>query len=181
MSKMTIRQLKDKLRRCTQDEMIALVTHLYKSNPAVADYLNVQFAEEDYAKELLVEKKNAIHKLFFPSRLRSTLSLREAKKVVSEFQKVCNDPILVIDLQLYYVECGIEFTNTYGDISEAFYNSMESMFWKVTDTINKLNSEEIYKRFEERLKKAVNDTDGIGWGFHDTLCDAVASLNWYEK
>ena len=25
---------------------------------------------------------------------------------------------------LFYVECGIEFTNMYGDINEAFYYSM---------------------------------------------------------
>ncbi|MGH4140088.1 hypothetical protein [Clostridium sp.] len=52
-------------------------------------------------------------------------------------QKNMTDEKLVLNLILYYVEMGIEFTNTYGDINESFYNSVEGMYQLVVDSINK--------------------------------------------
>ena len=67
---------------------------------------------------------------------------------------------------MFYVENGVEFTCDYGDIDERFYNSMESMFESTLKFIQKNN---LGKDFNTRCKKIVDDTDGIGWGFHDQL------------
>ena len=45
---------------------------------------------------------------------------------------------------LFYVECGVEFTNMYGDINEAFYYSIESMFADFVRVLNSLDSEAYY-------------------------------------
>ncbi len=67
---------------------------------------------------------------------------------------------------LYYVEQGVNFTNEYGDITESFYASMESMYETALQMIvkNRLESQ-----FDERCWAVVNNTSGIGWGFHDNL------------
>jgi hypothetical protein len=69
---------------------------------------------------------------------------------------------------LYYVEMGVQFTNTYGDIDEAFYNSMESMYQSAVKHIVK---HEMEAQFEERCRRIVSETSDIGWGFHDQLSD----------
>ena len=100
---------------------------------------------------------------------RQSLILRPSKKI-------CNDPAKLIDLQLYYVECGIEFTNTYGDINESFYNSMGGMYEKVVNGLLELRDIDMIRRFEPRLSKAVDDTEYIGWGFGGWLSDSYLEL-----
>ena len=72
------------------------------------------------------------------------------------------------DIMIFFVEMGAKFTNAYGDINEPFYNSMESMYERSLNFIAKYKLHEMY---ETRCKKIVDDTRGIGWGFHDGLCD----------
>lgn len=81
---------------------------------------------------------------------------------------------------LYYVEVGIEFTNTYGDINEAFYNSVAAMYEEVVSAINKQDDSENYNNFKDRLKAVVEDTNGMGWGFHDDLGDIYWEIKWLD-
>lgn len=63
---------------------------------------------------------------------------------------------------------GVKFTNEFGDINEAFYNSLSKTFAK---SLSLMKKENLLDKFEDRVEKVVNDTDGIGWGFHDYLVD----------
>lgn len=110
----------------------------------------------------------------------SQLKIGEARKTVSNFKKIYSDKKLVIDLMLHYVEMGVEFTNTYGDISESFYNSVESMYQSVIEAINKHKNPVIFNMLSKRLKAVVDDTDGIGWGFHDSLNDMYHDIKWLD-
>ena len=68
----------------------------------------------------------------------------------------------------FYVETGVQFTLDYGDIHEAFYSSMESMYLKA---LRHIDSEGLLPKFKERAKDIMDKTIDIGWGFHDTLSD----------
>ena len=113
---------------------------------------------------------------FFPDRGFGRCSLSKAKEVIRSFGHVCKEPALYLDLQLYFVKCGIEFTNAYGDIDERFYSSMEGMYCDVVDTLNRLGDEALTSRFRDRLKAAVDDSENIGWGFYDELYDDYGML-----
>lgn len=69
---------------------------------------------------------------------------------------------------LYYVECGVEFTNEFGDIDESFYTSVENTYNTALDL---MANEDILNKFKDRVLKIVNETENIGWGFHDCLGD----------
>ena len=73
---------------------------------------------------------------------------------------------------LYYVEIGVKYTVEYGDINEAFYNSMDSMY---SGAVKYIDQHGMQEQFEERCRKIVEDTSDIGWGFHDGLGDIYAS------
>ena len=85
---------------------------------------------------------------------------------------MCSNEVDTIDIMLFYVEQGVKFTLAYGDIDEAFYASMEGMYEKALSAMTELDSKNI---FEQRSRKIVTDTSGIGWGFHDTLSDIFQS------
>lgn len=84
--------------------------------------------------------------------------------------------IAYIGLQLYYVECGTDFTNKFGDIDMKFYDSMCSVYCTVVQAINKYENESLYQKFEKRLHNIVNETGGIGWGFHDYVSEQFYSI-----
>lgn len=79
---------------------------------------------------------------------------------------------------IFYVEMGVMFTNQYGDIHERFYLSMESMFETVIKKLHESNDKSLFMQFKDRLSAIVNDTDGIGWGFHDNLAGIFFELEW---
>ena len=75
-------------------------------------------------------------------------------------------PLRIGENELFYVEQGVAFTDTYGDINEPFYNSMESMYEKALKTIAEQG---LLSQYRARCKKIVDRTADIGWGFHDGL------------
>ena len=75
---------------------------------------------------------------------------------------------------LFYVEVGTKFTNTYGDIDSAFYGSMMTMYEKVTDACNK--DEALFDTIKGRLYEVVEETEGLGWGYHDYVYDCYYSI-----
>jgi hypothetical protein len=69
---------------------------------------------------------------------------------------------------LYYVETGVKFTHDFGDINEAFYNSMESTYANALKSIYK---EGLLDIFEQRCAQILEDTYDIGWGLHENLSE----------
>ncbi|PET75582.1 hypothetical protein CN514_03890 [Bacillus sp. AFS001701] len=92
------------------------------------------------------------------------------------FKKLSSDDYRTVDLMLFYVENGTEYTNMYGDIDSKFYSSMITMYDKVVVECNK--NEDFFNSFKERLYSVVQKSEGIGWGYHDCLYDIYYSLDY---
>ena len=167
MSKLTITQLKTHLQLKTKEELIKEIADICNTFDYVKDFYGVKILP-DSSKEILNKHKKIILNEFFPSRGFTQSRLSVARKAVNDFKKVSISAFDTADIMIYYVETGVLFTNEYGDIDEPFYCSMESMYESALRFIIKEN---LKLEFEKRCKKIVDDTDGIGWGFHDTLGD----------
>jgi len=158
--------IKNHLQQFTKEQLIEQINELHKKYKDVKDYY--AFCMDPDEEKTLKKYKTIIYESFYPKR-GFKLSLSQARKAISDFKKLCHSPKYIADAMLYYVECGVLFTNDFGDINEPFYNSMEGMFKDVCVLIQKNNLEKLFK---ERCKKIMEDTRGIGWGFHDCLADA---------
>ena len=67
-------------------------------------------------------------------------------------------------------ECGNRFTVDYGDINEDFYLALVRMYDKAIDTLFSLDEDTI-QVYQHRFKEIMESSSGIGWGYHDDLCD----------
>jgi hypothetical protein len=103
------------------------------------------------------------------------------KKLITRFGHVVDDPRFSIDLTLYYVECGTEYTNTFGDIDEPFYNSMCSVFGDVVHKLNQMDDPAVYDLLKDRLRRLVDETRNIGWGYGDFICENYCEIVWVQK
>ena len=157
--------LKKYLNQFSKEQIIEQIVELHKKYKDVRAYYEFTLNPDSNAQADKVKK--IIQKLFNPP-FGQDPKLREARKEVNGFKKLSPPPESLADVMLHYVECGVQFTNNYGDINEPFYNSVAGMFHDAGEFIKTNRIQELFK---ERCKKIMNDTDGIGWGFHDELCD----------
>ncbi len=153
------------LESLSTEELAEEIKKLHKLFPEVREYYQVQL--QDNGEEVLLLKcKKFLQKSFSPYSDYSGPKLGEARKAVNDFIKLSNNSLNIAEVMIYYAEMGVKFTNDYGDINEAFYASVESMYEKAAVYVSE---HELKNQFVERFKKMVEVTDGIGWGFHDTL------------
>ena len=176
MTKLTLSVLKKELKQFEQKELIQLIAELYKLNDDVKQYVSNRFIGEEAILALYETTKKKINNEFFPERGFGKMRLKEAKSAISNFKKLAGDHEKTVDLMLYYVEVGTQFTNTYGDIDGPFYDSMISMYGKVTDACNQDGA--LFHTFKERLYEVMEEARGIGWGYYDCLCDCYYSIEW---
>ena len=178
MSLLKVTELKKELKELNEKELIQIIAELYKMNKDVQHYLSNKLGGEAAIVDLYEKTKKKIKDEFFPDRGDGKLRLGEAKKAITNFKKLSSDTVRTIDLMLYYVELGTEFTITYGDIDDRFYDSMNSTYDKVIEECNK--NEEHYKMFKDRLNDVIEDSSGTGWGYHEALCESYYALDWLE-
>ena len=172
-------QLKKLLNDLKKDEYIYLITEIAQTCPQAREFLTVKFADNDNINEILEKYKQKVAHEFFPQRGYGRLNLREAKKAISDFKKICSDKAMAIDLMLYYIENVNRFTDKYGDIPESFYNSAYSVYKQVIKEINS-DDIELYNIFAGRLKSAAEDAMK-GYGFYDDMTDLYYEIVWLEE
>ena len=157
--------LKRYLKPRSREELVTDIVDLFTRFDSVRDYYHTRLAPEDEAT--VIEKYKAVIKdEFLPARGLGQARLSVARRAVSDYRKVSRSKASLVDLMLYYVEIGVEFTNTYGDIDTAFYESLGNMYKWAVELVVKNELEELYER---RCRRIVEETSEIGWGFHDRL------------
>jgi hypothetical protein len=83
-----------------------------------------------------------------------------ARKVVQDFKKLSNNPELLVDLMLTFVEEVSNFNSEFGVDGESYYTSPEGMY---DDALSILEKANLLSMFEIRARLIVkNATDG--WG-----------------
>ncbi len=161
MKHITVTQLRKYLKNKTDKELIQEIVDLFKISPKAKEYFSLK-VNPDLENDLLEQYKEIVEKQFFPARGNSVLNYTVLKKAISDFEKVAKNPENIAELMMWYVDNGVEFTNTYGDINETFYNNIARMYNKAVSYI--LNQDLEYK-FKERCKRAMENSRNIGWGF----------------
>lgn len=160
---MGLTDIKKELRKLDKDKLIDLVADLYKKNKSVKEFFD--FYVNPNERALFEKYRDKIFEAFYPKRGYSN-KLKDGKKAIIDFKKLGTSPDLLADLMLFYVETGVKFTNDFGDINETFYKSLATTF---IDSLTLMRKENILDKYEDRVGKVVDDTSGIGWGFHDYL------------
>jgi Family of unknown function (DUF6155) len=175
MMKIKVTELKKQLKHYDQKELIELVVEMFKTNKDVQNFLSSKFLGDEAIEIFFKQARKKVENEFFPDRGHGKLRLAEAKKEITTFKKTTNDQKRTVDLMLFYVEQGVKFTCTYGDISEGFYTSMIKMFEQVAEECDR--DEELYKAFSSRLDSVVSVAPD-GWGFQEALLDSYYTIEW---
>jgi hypothetical protein len=162
------------------NQLITQIKDLYAISDENRRFLEARFAQgQDQDQTVLTEYKQEIIYCFFGERgISDDLPrLRDARRLIRNYRKATKDTTGTLDLMLHYVETGTEFTNTYGDINELFYNSLESVLVNFCEGIFKSpDPEQAYVQFNKRLVALKRAAYGIGWGYGDAVQEILDDL-----
>ena len=177
--KLTEKALKKKLQDMDRETLIQLVLDLYRSDKSVEQSINLRLVGEAYGNELLEKYKKRLHKIFDPSRaVQRGFDLEEAQQILREFAAVCaNDTGRWYgDLALYFAECTTDFTMTFGDMDEEFYDALGEAYHDAVVAASE--DEELYKLWKDRLEGVLHAFDGFGWGMGEYIAEEYYLLPW---
>ncbi len=155
--------------------LIALVKDLHGASPENRDFLRARFEAENSGGEALEKYRRKIVEQFFPQRGFGKLKLAEARKAIRDYRKATGNVAGTIDLLLTYVENGTEFTQQFGDINEAYYNSLESALNELAALLRG-EGRGMYGNLRDRLARVEQLANHIGWGYGDYVREQVVML-----
>lgn len=176
--KLTKSVLNKHLKQLSNDQLIDLLKACYGASKDMEKFLAVRILGDEAAESLFREYRKKVEKEFFPERGFGKLRLQEAKHAISEFERLTGNVKYSLELKLIYVENGVDFTLSYGEIDERFYYSMASMYADIIGQVNEDEMAEWFDEYDERLEAIVSKTAGIGWGFHESLTELHAQIRW---
>jgi hypothetical protein len=160
---MGLKEVKSELNKLDKNALIKHIAELYKKYKPVKEYFDF-FVNPDETK-LLKQYKDKVTEGFFPKR-GYNIKLSVSRKAINDFKKLSASKDSLADLLLHYVECGVELTNSYGDMDENFYTSLENTYEAALKLIYQNG---LLKKFKTRALRITDNTVNIGWGFHDSL------------
>lgn len=169
--------LKKVLQDAEKNELIDLIRDLYKRSADDRRFITARYmgvVNGDLKEQMLEKYQKIIVNEFFPERGEGKLRYSVAKKAISDYSKASGDPKGTLDLMFTYVENGVKYTNTYGDIDKQFYLNIYGMLSKICDFL--WEKRELYPLFRKRLFKVCQDSCNIGWGFREMVSDTVINF-----
>jgi len=164
MRKSTKKELSKYLKQSTKEELEKEVKNLYNKFKEVKQYYEIEFTTD--TTNILENYKSKIYKEYFPAGRYGKARNNVSRKVVTDFKRIATFQKDVIELLLYRVEIMLKFTMTYGDIDEAFYNSLTRSFDEACKLTKK---EKLESEFKIECSDLIDKASNFGWGVHDAL------------
>lgn len=75
---------------------------------------------------------------------------------------------------MYFAEYATDFTMSYGDINEKFYDALEDAYYDAISVVSE--DEELYKLWKDRLEYIYQEFSGFGWGMDNYITGEYYSI-----
>lgn len=161
----------------TKSQLIDEIVTLYSQHNTISEHYNSIL---NHTEQALSERyRKIIHDEFFPENSFEgpTCRIPVVKKAIREFKKETTSPHLHIDLMLYYLEIGIQFTDDYGKIRDSFFSSMITILKQAIGIIHKQKCIDHYVlRLSSIHKKAKTCDIHFQKAIFDTINDRISSF-----
>jgi len=171
-------QVKAQLKHWDSAQLMGLVQDMFDYSQGNRDFLAARLLRESIEQEALSPYLKRIESAFYKKNgwPANRLNLKDARAAIREYQRATSDPAGTLELMLVHVETGTKFTCEFGDITEAFYDSLCSTLNDVKKLLISDEGRPLYQQVKERLAELARQADGIGWGYGDYVGDVVAEL-----
>jgi len=153
------------LKEMTRLELEGEIKKLYSKFNEVKQFYELELSEDTSA--ILNKFKDKIEKEYFPTRGYGKGRSKESRKVITDFKKISVFNKDVVELLLCRVENMIGYAS-YGDMNDAFYNSLISSF---NEACQLISSERLENEYLVKCRKLVDETGDLGYGVTESFED----------
>lgn len=147
------------LKTLSEKELIKELQALYSKFEPVRQYYQLELSQDTTV--VVREYRQKIKKEYFPNRGYGAARSGVSRKIILDFKKISVHAKDVIELWLYRTEMMLEFSIAYGDMEEAFYNSLTSGFEQACKLIQ---SECLHQEFKTYCQELIAKSYNLGWG-----------------
>lgn len=176
--KPTWRDIKKIIEQWPRNDLVGLVQDLYRFQDDNADFLHTRLLSDVAAADQLAPYKERIRKAVSPAEpWKQHVRLSEGRKAISDYRQARGDARGLLTLMMYFVQCGNDFTLEFGDIDEAFYDSLCSMVDRIKDRLLTEDDAALAAEFLPLLEQEFGRIHGqMGWGYPDEVSDRIEEL-----
>ena len=158
--------VKRNIKDFNKDQLLDLIGDFYRLSTNNKEFFHTRFSlSQDLSESYRRIIQDSIHPYLEDNE---TLNIGLAEDAIERYSKAIDDIKGETELMVFFVECGNNFTLSYGDIDDDFYDSLLLMYEKAIQNVTELSPEE-QKVFKERLHEIMESASGIGWGYYDGL------------
>jgi len=169
---MTWNLVKGELRHLDRAGLVGLLKDLHALAPENRAFLAARFG---LGPDPLAPYKTSISRWICPDVPRGQdISVKKAKKAISDYRKAIGQPEDVAELCIHYCEEAARLLSECGMEDEAYLSALVRMYDHALSTVIDLPPIE-RKPMLERLNVVRGALDGTGWGVDDAISDI-----WYE-
>ncbi|MEZ4994938.1 MAG: DUF6155 family protein [Saprospiraceae bacterium] len=143
----------------SEKELTQEIIKLYDKFEPVRQYYTMELSDD--SEKVLADFKAQLKKEYFPNRGFGRAGSKASRKIVSDFKKIAVHKKDVVELLLYRTEIMIDFTAAYGDMDEAFYNSLGSGF---AEACKLIRQEQLESYFRAYCQELIGKCYDFGWG-----------------
>ena len=169
---MTWNLVKDQLRHLDRAGLVVLFKDLHALAPENRAFLAARFG---LGSDPLAPYKTSISRWICPDLLRGQdISIKKAKKAISDYRKAIGQPEGVAELCIFYCEEAARLLSECGMEDEAYFSALVRMFCQALSKVIDLppiEREPMLKRLNA-VRRTLSET---GWGVDNAIEDI-----WYE-
>lgn len=159
-----------RIEELSKSQLIDLIADLHGICPEVSLFLGGRFRTPTGSLKRYVAKVKKAASV--DPMYDKEINWEEAERAIHNYRIASGDNKGTAELLIIFVDTANQFTLDYGDIGEGYYTSMEEIFQTAVDHLLHMEKEnEPIDDYVLRLEKIVDSTGGIGWGYHDSLCE----------
>jgi hypothetical protein len=164
--------VKGELRHLDRAGLVGLLEDLHALAPENRAFLAARFG---LGPDPLAPYKASISRWICPDLLRvQDISVKKAKKAMSDYRKAIGQPEGVAELCIHYCEEAARLLSECSMEDEAYFSALVRMYEQALSKVIDLPPSE-REPMIKRLNVVREALDGTGWGVDDAISDI-----WYE-
>lgn len=172
---LTISGLREKLQEADEKQLNELICQIYKHSEVAQQIVDSRFLGDDYGMRLAETTKKKLEHAFFPHD-KVDRSLVQAKDLLRQFRRSCQNQRALIDVELYFVECGLDFIGIFGESDEELKEMLITNYASAIARILEDDSQIYFHIYFARCNQLIDAARGFASEFSEDMLDVYRQL-----